>query len=408
MHKSLKSAVVFVFIFCLFLSGSAQSQSDSLTITTYYPSPYGDYNQLTTHNNTNLATDGGRVGIGTSGPGAKLQVANTSVSSWTWSALSGAVSLELGQNTAGNVGSIKLNSYSPGQFVFIRPSNGNYHIDSTTGQYYFNWDESVRGASNGAIHMANEAGTHTVEIQTAGNSWFTGGNVGIGYTNPGSAKLAVNGYVGIGTTGPTAPLHITNSPSGWQTHFHNAYGGPARAYAYFSHGGGYGAHIRSYTTSDSIYILELYNASASSAVFYASGRTILGLAGNVGIGWSPSYKLDVNGTIRCYGWVICSSKDCKKEIRAFSPSDYKDALNTAKNLNLYHFRYKDKDKDTLSHIGLLAEDAPQELLSSSGKEIDIPDTIGFLLAAVKAQQGQMEVQQEKIELLEQRIETLEQ
>jgi hypothetical protein len=55
---------------CLF----AQTE-DSITITTYYPSPYGMYNELNTFSNTNLAISGGNVGIGTSSPQARLDVA---------------------------------------------------------------------------------------------------------------------------------------------------------------------------------------------------------------------------------------------------------------------------------------------------------------------------------------------
>ena len=41
----------------------------------YYPAPYGSYAELTTTSNTYLATEGGNVGIGTTTPGAKLDVA---------------------------------------------------------------------------------------------------------------------------------------------------------------------------------------------------------------------------------------------------------------------------------------------------------------------------------------------
>ena len=48
---------------------------ESLTLETYYPAPYGIYSELTTTNSTYLATEGGNVGIGTTDPQAKLEVA---------------------------------------------------------------------------------------------------------------------------------------------------------------------------------------------------------------------------------------------------------------------------------------------------------------------------------------------
>jgi hypothetical protein len=52
--------------------------SESLTLTTYYPAPYGGYVGLLTTGtgniNTILARNGGSVGIGTAGPGQKLDV----------------------------------------------------------------------------------------------------------------------------------------------------------------------------------------------------------------------------------------------------------------------------------------------------------------------------------------------
>ncbi len=49
--------------------------SETLTLTTYYPAPYGGYVSLLTTNQTLLARDGGNVGIGIAGPGSKLHVA---------------------------------------------------------------------------------------------------------------------------------------------------------------------------------------------------------------------------------------------------------------------------------------------------------------------------------------------
>ena len=73
MKKQINSVVAVVFIICgLFLF--ALAEEEEFTITTYYPSPYGSYNELTTYSNTYLATQSGNVGIGTSNPEAELHV----------------------------------------------------------------------------------------------------------------------------------------------------------------------------------------------------------------------------------------------------------------------------------------------------------------------------------------------
>ncbi|MEF3280850.1 MAG: hypothetical protein K6357_07795 [Elusimicrobiota bacterium] len=56
------------------ISFSKLIESETLQITTYYPAPYGGYVSLLTTNNTWLARDGGKVGIGTSSPWVKLHV----------------------------------------------------------------------------------------------------------------------------------------------------------------------------------------------------------------------------------------------------------------------------------------------------------------------------------------------
>lgn len=76
MYKTILSLFVFTFCFC----GLAFGQEESLTVTTYYPSPYGSYRELSTTSKATLATNdptadtNSRVGIGTNNPQAKLHV----------------------------------------------------------------------------------------------------------------------------------------------------------------------------------------------------------------------------------------------------------------------------------------------------------------------------------------------
>ena len=48
--------------------------ADNVTVSTYYPSPFGSYQKLTTTDDTNLATAGGSVMIGAGAATEKLDV----------------------------------------------------------------------------------------------------------------------------------------------------------------------------------------------------------------------------------------------------------------------------------------------------------------------------------------------
>jgi hypothetical protein len=68
-----KALVLLALFFLCWRPGSLGSET--LTMTTYYPAPYGGYARLLTTNQTLLARDAGNVGIGTNAPTAKLDVA---------------------------------------------------------------------------------------------------------------------------------------------------------------------------------------------------------------------------------------------------------------------------------------------------------------------------------------------
>ena len=67
-----------VLVVAMLLAAAPELCSETETLTTYYPSPSGVYTQMITTGNTYLARDGGnssRVGVGTTNPAAKLDVA---------------------------------------------------------------------------------------------------------------------------------------------------------------------------------------------------------------------------------------------------------------------------------------------------------------------------------------------
>ena len=56
--------------------------SETLTLTTYYPAPYGGYVGLLSTQQTLLARDGGFLGVGTANPSQKFQVNNSGAASF--------------------------------------------------------------------------------------------------------------------------------------------------------------------------------------------------------------------------------------------------------------------------------------------------------------------------------------
>ena len=247
-----------------------------ITLTTYYPSPTGNYNTLTAQN----------VSIGTTTTTtAKLLVTGSGT---------GYVAFNDG-GCGGNYAGIGLNGQIPAGCV-------NYNIlSSPTDQNLF-------------LNRPTGAGIHFRENNADQMTIATGGNVGIGNSNPTDANLVVNGYLRVsGNTNPTEPTQ--GAYLGWnaltggtgETDFINNQGGGSGGFAFMNTPSGGSPR----TTIGEILptFTELFNNSIEYAYFSptltqfwnnSSGLFAdLAYVDNVG---SP-YGLFANGTIATIGSV---------------------------------------------------------------------------------------------------------
>ena len=321
---------------------------------------------------------GGNVGIGTTSPSAKLSVKSSGTNNWVFRA------------TASDGGDL-----------------GGIYED---------------GGTNAELYIKNSAGTSSVLINSSGDSYFNGGNVGIGTTSPTTNYSKV---LQINAAGNGSTLRLTDVGSG------SAVGSGLELLQY---------GVDSYIINRENGVMRFWNNSSSKMVILANG--------NVGIGTtSPSQNLHVVGIsgattglqiINSYGsptinayynsfttsaslYVGTPFSGLSCNASAFNiTSDYRlkeniieltGAISKIKNLRPVRFNYKNKEETINGFIAHEVQDVVPEAVTGEkdalyedGKEkyqgLDNGKLVPLLTAALQQAIG-------KIEELELRIQTLE-
>jgi len=215
----------------------------------------------------------GNVGIGTATPVAKLQVEGSFISSGISQLGTTGADVLLTSSSAGNVGigdsgptaKLVVNNVGTKMLELKRSGNIKFRV--------------LADANHGQLNMFNSGTSNTVRLHTSGDSYFNGGNVG------------------IGTSSPTAKLHVQSSD--------NAATANLVYLENIGSGGSEGVSIKFNPMFNAESMIasnrEGAVANACNLTFHTYNNTIneamrITSAGNVGIGTtSPNANLEIDG-----------------------------------------------------------------------------------------------------------------
>ena len=312
----------------------------------------------------------GYVGIGTDSPSVKLDV-------------SGSIA-----------------AFGDDKSIVIKSANGT--INATMGA------ASSSAVTRGMITV-RDAGVTKIVLNGNDNSYFNGGNLGIGTTGP-SYPLQVertsNGVVSMfkvsdGTNNPRLLFYGDASGS----HIQHTWSANATNLI-FEVGGSEGAGtermridsagkvsvgppvvgqlgVRGTTNDSSAYSFEAANSSGNSLLIVRNDGQVWIPSGNVGIGnTSPSYKLDVTGQIRATDDIIAFSDIRVKE----NVKTLENSLNKVNNLRGVEFNKIGKQNKSIGVIAQEIEKILPEVVHTDDegmKSVAYGNITGLLIEAVK-------------------------
>lgn len=296
-HQPVNRVRLFLLFAILVVSASYTYTNRTEIAKTIQPPAEAVIGTLNLDTSTGGTTNFSQVGIGTTNPSVKLEINGGTTASITIAKFFNAIDAT-GESVELLVGKT-VGSGQSGRIMYV-------HDSETVAKRFLGLGTEGGGTplvvtNGGNVGIGTTNPVATLHIQKAGwsGSLFGYGDNGNVYIRPGTASGVVGfdlgtayftgGSVGIGIASPGYKFEVYNSDPSWLARIKNT--AATNAEVYFSHGGGYGMHIRNDSASSSTYLLQAYNGALSNVnALYVRGD------GNVGIGTgSPAAKLHTKG-----------------------------------------------------------------------------------------------------------------
>ena len=317
-------------------------------------------------NNSLYIDPSGKIGLGTSTPADRLHVLENTDA--------GTVFRVENTNSGLNAqGSFRAQSNTA--VVHFR-AHGSGRTVSRFGVVLGGWSEIVQDIGNGLV-----IGTQTDKPLIFGTN------------NANRMHITPTGDVGIGTSSPSASLHVNRSTGAVLQGILVQNNNEARI-----------SIQNTGLAATPKYHMAVNNTG--TGIFFISrdggGGTILEVNQRLDAGGTPS--LNVNGSVQATNVSFTSSRDSKKDFKELEPQD---VLARVAELPISEWSFKE-GPEQVRHIGPMAEDFHDAFgLSPDAGSISVTDTSGVALAAIQGLLQRVEELEKRNAELLQRLEALE-